>query len=108
MACFRKVQGWSIIATLSEYLHYANPKARLLDRNYIQAFDETVLYDAAVRSGVGSWAPTIPLPVMTIDGSNVENYAINGNNVKQKSKSDSASPLALHSGPEELRHANTM
>ncbi|KAK2763995.1 hypothetical protein FQN54_009614 [Arachnomyces sp. PD_36] len=59
VACFRKVQGWSLTAAITEYLKYSEPKSRTLDRNFITAFDETTLTDLAKSVGACSWAPKI-------------------------------------------------
>ncbi|KAF9887880.1 tyrosine-protein phosphatase siw14 [Aspergillus nanangensis] len=58
VACFRKLQGWNLDDVTQEYHKYAWPKARPLDLQYIEQFDNTALGDLALASGVKSWRPT--------------------------------------------------
>ncbi|OBT75911.1 hypothetical protein VF21_04409 [Pseudogymnoascus sp. 05NY08] len=39
VAVIRKVQGWSVESTVSEYTSYAHPKVRQVDVNYIRQFE---------------------------------------------------------------------
>ena len=40
MACFRKLNDWTMPAIIAEYRHFASTKARMLDERFIEAFNE--------------------------------------------------------------------
>jgi len=48
--------------TLMEYARFSAPKARLLDRQFIETFDQNVLSHLIDEFGVRVWNPTT-LPV---------------------------------------------
>ncbi|KAK2739096.1 hypothetical protein FQN57_006662 [Myotisia sp. PD_48] len=79
VACLRKAQGWPMDQVLSEYLEYSRPKARILDRTYIQRFDESVVADLAREVGAEYWFPTITTARSKIDGDDDENYSTGSN-----------------------------
>lgn len=79
----------------------------MLDRNYILAFDATVLDDVVEKVGAKKWLPTITPPTTSLDGGDDENYSINGD-AESKLKSKSAPPSAFRSSLDEISHANTM
>ncbi|KAK2873231.1 hypothetical protein FQN49_002504 [Arthroderma sp. PD_2] len=108
MACFRKAQGWSCLSALSEYLYFASPKARVLDRNYIQSFDETLVTDLVKRVGAEQWLPSFPPIKHTLDGGKEENYLVNGNKGKKPELGTSAPPATFHGNLKELRHTNSI
>ena len=39
VACLRKVRGWSLSSIFAEYLMFADPKSRLEDQRFIEAFE---------------------------------------------------------------------
>ncbi|KAM5435741.1 tyrosine-protein phosphatase siw14 [Microsporum ferrugineum] len=108
MACFRKAQGWTCVAALAEYIQHASPKTRVLDRNYIQNFDETLVADLVKKVGADKWLPTFPPLKYTLDGGKEENYYVNGNKVKKPELGTSAPPTTFHGEINELRHTNSL
>ncbi|KAM5455733.1 tyrosine-protein phosphatase siw14 [Microsporum audouinii] len=108
MACFRKAQGWTCVAALAEYIQHASPKTRVLDRNYIQNFDETLVADLVKKVGADKWLPTFPPLKYTLDSGKEENYYVNGNKVKKPELGTSAPPTTFHGEINELRHTNSL
>lgn len=49
VACFRRVTGWSVEAAIEEYVRYASPKERELDKKFIERFDPSVLKPLALE-----------------------------------------------------------
>lgn len=46
VGCLRKVQNWSHTSICDEYRRFSEPKARVLDQQFIELFDvSTVTYD---------------------------------------------------------------
>ena len=43
MACFRKLNDWTIPAIIAEYRHFASTKARILDERFIEGFNEGII-----------------------------------------------------------------
>jgi tyrosine-protein phosphatase SIW14 len=72
MACLRRVQGWNLDLAIAEYLRYADPKPRPLDRTYIASYNPATLADAATKVGAASWKTNIlnieVLNRVTVDG----------------------------------------
>lgn len=65
VACFRKLQGWSLNAAITEYVKYSEPKSRALDRKFITDFDEATLSSLAKEVGACNWTRQIlPFGVM--------------------------------------------
>ncbi|KAG2420663.1 hypothetical protein HFD88_000276 [Aspergillus terreus] len=58
IACFRKLQGWKHDDVINEYLKYACPKSRVLDLEYIDAFDASKLAHRALAVNAASWQPS--------------------------------------------------
>ncbi|KAL4889032.1 tyrosine phosphatase family-domain-containing protein [Aspergillus ambiguus] len=58
VACFRKLQGWHHDDVINEYLKYACPKSRVLDLEYIGAFDPSTLAPRARAVDASSWKPS--------------------------------------------------
>eukprot|EP00038_Savillea_parva_P013154 m.209258 g.209258 ORF g.209258 m.209258 type:complete len:174 (+) comp24504_c0_seq1:85-606(+) len=50
VGCLRKLQGWSLVAICDEYRRFAAPKARVLDQQFIELFDVSLVrYDRRYR-----------------------------------------------------------
>ncbi|KAF7589149.1 hypothetical protein BBP40_004719 [Aspergillus hancockii] len=58
VACFRKIQGWSLRDIIDEYLNFSWPKSRSLDEKFIEAFDASKLDHMARSSGAKLWKCT--------------------------------------------------
>ena len=43
VGCYRKMNGWKVDSILKEYVSFAGPKAREMDKAYIQAFDTNAM-----------------------------------------------------------------
>ncbi|KGQ00887.1 hypothetical protein PAAG_12430 [Paracoccidioides lutzii Pb01] len=106
VACFRRVQGWSVIAALQEYQKYSIPKSRALDRNYIEEFSADVLSELANKVGARKWLPTI-VPVNNIDINRVDKSRV-GATDKQFPNAESAPPSHFSASLEELHRVNTI
>ena len=52
IGCLRRLRGWSLSAIMSEYLSFANPKPRLEDQRFIEAFDTEAFRDRLLRPEV--------------------------------------------------------
>ena len=50
-ACFRKVTGWTLEASLEEYEKYSKPKDRPLDKKFIAHFESAFLKSVALDRG---------------------------------------------------------
>ncbi|GFF27036.1 tyrosine-protein phosphatase SIW14 [Aspergillus udagawae] len=61
VGCFRKVQGWDMLAIRKEYIRFSWPKSRPLDERFIELFDDTRLRPLAVSSGASSWPAGVML-----------------------------------------------
>lgn len=72
VACFRKLQEWSLNAALTEYVKYSEPKSRVLDRKFITEFDETILSGLAKEVGASNWVRQL-FPLAVEDDSNAPN-----------------------------------
>ena len=48
-ACFRRVTGWSVDRAIDEYVKYATPKERELDKAFIRRFDPSVMKPLALE-----------------------------------------------------------
>ena len=48
-ACFRRVTGWTTEAAIEEYVRFASPKDRELDKKFIERFDPTALKPLALE-----------------------------------------------------------
>ncbi|PGH07883.1 hypothetical protein GX51_01593 [Blastomyces parvus] len=106
IACFRRVQGWSLIAALQEYQKHSTPKSRVLDRNYIEGFDANCLSDLVEKVGARKWLPTI-IPVNNIGKDKLETSHINHDD-DQIPKAESAPPSHFHASLEELHRVNSI
>ncbi|QSS51465.1 tyrosine phosphatase [Histoplasma capsulatum var. duboisii H88] len=105
IACFRRVQGWSLMAALQEYQKYSTPKSRVLDRIYIEEFDSDSLSDLVEKVGARKWLPTI-IPVDNIGKDIVETSHISLND--QFPKAESAPPSHFNASLEELHRINSI
>ncbi|PGH36332.1 hypothetical protein GX50_00837 [[Emmonsia] crescens] len=106
VACFRRVQGWSLMAALQEYQKYSTPKSRVLDRNYIEEFDANALSDLVDKVGARKWLPTI-IPVNNIRNDKVGTSQINLDD-DQFPKAESAPPSHFGASLEELHRVNSI
>ncbi|PWN47648.1 protein-tyrosine phosphatase, partial [Violaceomyces palustris] len=44
IGCFRKLQRWNLSAILDEYRRYAGPKVRVMNEQFIELFDEELVF----------------------------------------------------------------
>ncbi|KAN0061335.1 tyrosine-protein phosphatase required for protection against superoxide stress (By similarity) [Thecaphora frezii] len=44
IGCFRKLQRWNLSAILEEYRRYAGPKVRVMNEQFIELFDEELVF----------------------------------------------------------------
>ncbi|EQL32172.1 hypothetical protein BDFG_05551 [Blastomyces dermatitidis ATCC 26199] len=106
IACFRRVQGWSLMAALQEYQKHSTPKSRVLDRNYIEGFDQNSLSDLVEKVGARKWLPTI-IPVDNIGKDRREISQIS-HDEDQIPKAESAPPSHFNTSLEELHRINSI
>ncbi|KAL2370025.1 tyrosine phosphatase [Blastomyces gilchristii SLH14081] len=106
IACFRRVQGWSLMAALQEYQKHSTPKSRVLDRNYIEGFDPNSLSDLVEKVGARKWLPTI-IPVDNIGKDRREISQIS-HDEDQIPKAESAPPSHFNTSLEELHRINSI
>ncbi|PGH16463.1 hypothetical protein AJ79_01794 [Helicocarpus griseus UAMH5409] len=104
VACFRIIQGWSLMAALQEYQKYSTPKSRVLDRIFIEGFDGSALSDLVDKVGARKWLPTI-VPVNG-NGDYADKQHINHSD-EQLPKPESAPPSHFSASLEELHRVNT-
>ncbi|PGH22956.1 hypothetical protein AJ80_03005 [Polytolypa hystricis UAMH7299] len=111
MACFRRIQGWSLPAAIAEYVKHATPKTRVLDRNFIENYDPTVLADVADKVGASKWLPTI-VPVDYHAMSRAKVYgdvaSADDDHLKHHPKAKSAPPEAFIGNLEGMHRVNTV
>ena len=44
IGCLRKLQRWNLSAILEEYRRYAGPKVRVMNEQFIELFDEELVF----------------------------------------------------------------
>ncbi|WEW55504.1 tyrosine-protein phosphatase siw14 [Emydomyces testavorans] len=94
IACFRRAQGWPHVAALSEYIKYSTPKARVLDRKYIESFNANILCDLVDRVGAQYWAPSSVSEQKEVP----DNLRNNSNgNIEENGEVDGATTMMLTS-----------
>lgn len=54
VGCIRRLQNWSMTMIFDEYRRFAFPKARPLDQQLIELYDDSEIYELALRKG---WLP---------------------------------------------------
>jgi hypothetical protein len=90
--------------TLIEYMAFSAPKARVLDRQFIKAFDRNVLPDLVDEFGIHAWVPTIPPMEL---GSESESTIDVDSDSQEKTENEMSPVTALLSGLEETCLGNT-
>lgn len=98
------------MAAISEYTKYSAPKARPLDRLYIESFDGSVLNDVAKRVGAQYWVPSNfkgENDANDIDENGEMCVAVNGD-ASRRPKAESAPPFVFHATQEDIRRSHTV
>lgn len=54
VGCIRRLQNWSLTMIFDEYRRFAFPKARPLDQQLIELYNDEDIYEQAVNEG---WIP---------------------------------------------------
>lgn len=51
IGCLRKLRGWSLSSIVAEYHMFAQPKSRLEDQRFIEAFDVELFLASLANDG---------------------------------------------------------